>query len=422
LLLASLAAAASQSAILAAAGSTLFEHVVGRALAVALLGYAALLLVAVMATATRLPLTLVFNPTATAEAVLQVGAVMLLLLMLLTFLSAVARRRVLGSAGASGEVARGVGPHPTRHRPRRVAAQRAVVDEWTKGRFSGPPAITIRTVPGDLGPPHDPGAEPSASGCVCCSGNRHAWRRGRARRRGNSWLRGETADEMRAKLEIGPKGKKVVAVAPDWPGLERGAKTGEAAIERLLSYLPRYAPVAKLAGMDAEFAAVTTTTTTTIDVVEQYPGVGSTDFWGISFAFSGIDMQDMSSGELARELTLMQACWAFFDEKRSRVSAEMQQGPRGGGRQRDQIVRHVVRTEQEEWAKKLGLLMPQGMLPTDEVLKAQRDAYCTAIRAFHAQGKMARTWPLRYLIRHTAYHTLDHAWEMEDKDLTAKRA
>ena len=35
---------------------------------------------------------------------------------------------------------------------------------------------------------------------------------------------------------------------------------------------------------------------------------------------------------------------------------------------------------------------------------------------------MARTWPLRYLIRHTAYHTLDHTWEMEDKDLTAKRA
>ena len=35
---------------------------------------------------------------------------------------------------------------------------------------------------------------------------------------------------------------------------------------------------------------------------------------------------------------------------------------------------------------------------------------------------MARSWPLRYLIRHTAYHTLDHAWEMEDKDLTTKRA
>ena len=224
------------------------------------------------------------------------------------------------------------------------------------------------------------------------------------------------ADEMRVMLEVGPKGKKVVAVAPDWPGLERGAKTGEAAIERLLSYLPRYAQVAKLAGMDAEFAAITTT-----DVVERYPGTGSTDFWGISFAFSGIDTQDMLSEELARELTLMRACWAFFDEVRSRVSAELQQGPRRGGRDRDRIVRHVVGNEQY-WTRKLGVLTPHNPMLTDEELKAHRDAYCTAIRAFHAQGKMARTWPLRYLIRHTAYHTLDHAWEMEDKDLTAKRA
>ena len=61
-------------------------------------------------------------------------------------------------------------------------------------------------------------------------------------------------NDLRVTLEIGPKGKKVVAVAPDWPGLERGATTEEAAIERLLSYVPRYAPVAKLAGMEAEFA------------------------------------------------------------------------------------------------------------------------------------------------------------------------
>ena len=44
------------------------------------------------------------------------------------------------------------------------------------------------------------------------------------------------ANDLRITLEIGPKGKKVVAVAPDWPGLARGAKTGEAAIERLRSY------------------------------------------------------------------------------------------------------------------------------------------------------------------------------------------
>ena len=126
------------------------------------------------------------------------------------------------------------------------------------------------------------------------------------------------AGELRVTLEIGPKNKQVVAVAPDWPGLERGAKTGEAAIARLQSYLPRYAPVAKLAGMDAAFAAITT-----VDMVEHYPGTGSTDYWGVSFAFSSIDRQDLSSGALERELTLMQACWAFFDDVRLRVSAQM---------------------------------------------------------------------------------------------------
>ena len=74
------------------------------------------------------------------------------------------------------------------------------------------------------------------------------------------------ANHTRVTLEIGPKGKKVVAVAPDWPGLERGAtlapalrarrsagETGEEAIERLRSYTPRYSRLAKLAEMDAEF-------------------------------------------------------------------------------------------------------------------------------------------------------------------------
>src|SRR5215218_6421287 len=229
-------------------------------------------------------------------------------------------------------------------------------------------------------------------------------------------LGGTMADELRLMLEMGPKGKKVVAVAPDWPGLSRGAKTAEAAVERVRSYVPRYATAANLAGMDAEFAPIAT-----VDVVERYPGTSSTDFWGISFSFSDIDRQAMSSEELERELTLMRACWAFFDDVRSRVSAEMRKGPRGGGRNRDHIVRHTIAGERD-WAKKLGLRTPEDAMLTDEGLNAHRDAYCDAIRALHAEGKMARTWPLRFLIRHTAFHTMDHAWEMEDKDLTPKPA
>jgi len=230
---------------------------------------------------------------------------------------------------------------------------------------------------------------------------------------------GAVADQIRVTLEIGPKGKKVVAVAPDWPGLERGATTGEAAIERLLSYVPRYATVTELAGLEAAFENIKN-----VDVVEQYPGTGSTDFWGISFAFSSIDKQGMSGDELERELMLMQACWTFFDDVRRRVSAEMQKGPRGGGRDRDDIVRHTFAAEQD-WAKGIGGLTPDDAMLTGKGLKAHRNAYCHAIRDYHSQGKLAgkmAKWPLRFLIRHTAFHAMDHAWEMEDKDLTAKEA
>jgi hypothetical protein len=219
--------------------------------------------------------------------------------------------------------------------------------------------------------------------------------------------------KLRVAIEVGPKGKKLVAVAADWPGLERGAKSEAAAVVLLDNYRSRYATVAKLAGLADEFAASTRT-----EVIERYPGVGSTDFWGISFAFSSMDQRRVSVTELERELTLMQSCWSYFDTVRQRVSEEMKKGVRGGGRDRDHIVRHTFAVEQD-WAKKLGIRVPEDAVVLDtKGLKAFRRDYCDAIRTFHAEKKLARTWPLRFLIRHTAFHTMDHAWEMEDKDLT----
>src|SRR5690606_7871076 len=101
------------------------------------------------------------------------------------------------------------------------------------------------------------------------------------------------ADRLRVAVEFGPKGKKVVAVAPDWPGLTRGSTDEAGALAHLRAYIPRYAPVAALAGMGNEFAEISG-----IDVVERYTGTGSTDFWGISFGNSSFDLQAMSSAEL----------------------------------------------------------------------------------------------------------------------------
>jgi hypothetical protein len=219
----------------------------------------------------------------------------------------------------------------------------------------------------------------------------------------------------RTVIERGLKGKRSVAFSLDWPGWSRGAKTPELALETLETYRRRYRPVAGLAGMAREFDAAGA-----LQIVEDRVGTGSTDFWGISFSPSSTEHGTLTEADLERKLTLLQACWAFFDSVAARVSPEMRKGPRGGGRDRNRIVRHTIRTESEDFAKQVGLRIPEEAALSPEGLRRHRESYLEAIRAYNAgevERKM-RSWTLPFLIRHSAFHTLDHAWEMEDKDLT----
>jgi len=220
---------------------------------------------------------------------------------------------------------------------------------------------------------------------------------------------------VRTVLQRGPKGKKAVAFAVDWPGWSRGAKTPEAALELLESYRERYRPVAVAARMADQFDA-----SGSLDVVEDRIGTGSTDFWGISFCPSGLEHEPMNDTEADRNIGLLHACWEFFDVVASRVSAEMRKGPRGGGRDRDEIIRHTIRTESEDFAKRVGLRVPENSALTPKGLRDYRERYVATMRAYNAgEGKRMRSWNLPFLIRHSAFHAMDHAWEMEDKDLTA---
>jgi hypothetical protein len=226
-----------------------------------------------------------------------------------------------------------------------------------------------------------------------------------------------SAMPVRTVIERGPKGKRSVAFSIDWPGWSRGAKTAELALEMLESYRERYRPVAGLAGMAREFDAAGP-----LEIVEDRVGTGSTDFWGISFSPSAAELGAMGEAELERAIMLLRACWALFDGLAARVSPEMRKGPRGGGRDRDRIISHTIRTESEDFAKRVGLRIPEGAALTPDGLRQHRDAYVAAMRSYNA-GEFERrmqSWTLPFLIRHSAFHTLDHAWEMEDKDLSAQ--
>jgi hypothetical protein len=150
---------------------------------------------------------------------------------------------------------------------------------------------------------------------------------------------------VRTVIEHGTKDKRSVAFSLDWPGWSRGAKTAEEALATLESYRERYRPIAALAGMAREFDAAGP-----LKVVEDRVGTGSTDFWGISFSPSSTEQGPMDDAELERKIKILQASWAFFDDVAAKVSPEMRKGPRGGGRDRNRIIRHTIRTESEDFA------------------------------------------------------------------------
>jgi hypothetical protein len=224
---------------------------------------------------------------------------------------------------------------------------------------------------------------------------------------------------VRTVIERGPKAKRAVAVGIDWPGWSRGAKSPEVALETLEAYRDRYRPISELAGMAQEFDAAGP-----IEVVEDKVGTGSTDFWGISFSPSATEQDPVDEAELERKITLLRACWAYFDGVAARVSPEMRKGARGGGRDRDRIISHTVRVESEDFAKRVGLSIPEGAALSPDGLRDYREAYIAAMRTYNAGEveRRMRSWTLPFLIRHSGFHTLDHAWEMEDKDLSAEAA
>jgi hypothetical protein len=216
-------------------------------------------------------------------------------------------------------------------------------------------------------------------------------------------------DRLRVILEIGTK-RRVVAGALDWPGLDRWGTSEDDAIAKLMSYVPRYEGVAARAGMAGAFR-----TARNVDVVERVPGSSSTDFWGIAHVPSQTEREELPAADLERRLDLLEACWAYFDDVARQAPEQLLPGARGGGRSRDEIIRHVYKNEPEQFSRKVEVRTPLDAVMTEAGRTAHRQTYLDAIRAYNADGKPARTWPIQFLVRRTAHHVMDHAWEIEDR-------
>jgi len=206
-------------------------------------------------------------------------------------------------------------------------------------------------------------------------------------------------------LETGAK--KVFACSVDFPGWCRSGRDEEAALEALADYAPRYAEVAKLAKVafpaKAEF-----------EVTERVKGKGATDF-GIPHEVTRADAEPMTARQAARQVQLLRAAWTVLDRVAKASPAELRKGPRGGGRDRDKMLDHVLGAE-AAYARKVGIKQPQPQVGDTRAVMALRDQLAETLGgASDGSPPVPKGWPPRYAIRRITWHVLDHAWEMQDR-------
>ena len=208
-------------------------------------------------------------------------------------------------------------------------------------------------------------------------------------------------------LEVGSK--RVFASALNWPGWSRSGKTDEEALERLFDYGPRYAKVVTRLGF------VAAKSVSAFKVEERVKGNATTDFGAPGMPASK-DSRPIKKDELDRLITILQRCWNTLDDTASTHKGKtLAKGPRGGGRTLAKIVDHVTEADRAY----LGGL---GGSYKGKDADGLRDAMVEMLKR-RARGedpplgprRKKPLWSPRYAIRRSAWHALDHAWEIEDR-------
>jgi hypothetical protein len=210
-------------------------------------------------------------------------------------------------------------------------------------------------------------------------------------------------------LEVGPR--RTFACALDWPGWCRSGKTADVALEALAMYAERYAVVA-----DRARVAFTTGAADHFKVVEELSGSAGTDF-GVPERTATADSRRLTTAKAQEQAALLCASWDVFADVVADAPAELRKGPRGGGRDRDKVVEHVVQAE-AAYARKLGIRRkPPASEDTASIGELRAAIVDVLSRSWSGEPLVENGWRPRYAARRIAWHVLDHAWEIEDRSV-----
>lgn len=220
-------------------------------------------------------------------------------------------------------------------------------------------------------------------------------------------------------LEIGKK--RTFAGAIEWPGWCRSGRDEDAALQALFDYGPRYAQVLR----PAQFGFQPPVHASQLNATDRVEGNATTDFGAPAIAPAN-DQRPVDEIELQRLQDLLKACWKSFDKiAADAYGKHLRKGPRGGGRELDGIIRHVLGGEAGYLAQLGGKYkINEEDDPQVELSRLREDILKTLASA--ARGDLPERgprgglhWSPRYFVRRAAWHVLDHAWEIEDRALAS---
>jgi hypothetical protein len=225
----------------------------------------------------------------------------------------------------------------------------------------------------------------------------------------------ESTKAFNAYLEGGKS--RTFAGVLEWPGWCRSGRDEEAALQTLADYGLRYSRVvhgAKLKFQSPNDASA-------FKVVERLKGDATTDF-GAPGAPPSCDAEPLDDAEHKRFQAILRACWRAFDAAcEAAKGKQLRKGPRGGGRDREAIMKHLMESDRG-YLRALGWRLEQIDGEALELaIGRTRDVMIEGLAAsvrgeIPAKGPRGGTrWTPRYFVRRTAWHVLDHTWEIEDR-------
>ncbi|MEV0136774.1 hypothetical protein AB0H83_51165 [Dactylosporangium sp. NPDC050688] len=199
---------------------------------------------------------------------------------------------------------------------------------------------------------------------------------------------------------------KIVACALDWPGWARIGTTEDGAVAALTAYADRYRLIAAGAGLPFDPGP--------IEIVETVTGVNTTD-WGAPGVPVAEDNRPYSAAAAQRTAAVLRTAWGVLDNLAQSAPQTLRKGPRGGGRDRDEIVTHVVDNDRA-YARKIGIRHRPFAAGDRTALTALRSAILDVLgKPADGAARTGGGWPPAYAARRFAWHVLDHVWEIQDK-------